>query len=180
MLERHEFCVLINETVSSWPATYLSAFMADQISQAVWLNKQLELIIQGRTALARKNSSLFLEAIYTTAEKVTCISKITASEQGLNCLCTSLHSDLSLNLLNGYAAHLIEYISAAELQQIGEGGFLQKVLSSILELPTLWEAFIAVFQAHQLQPGAEFGFAWLLLHLISIPIHSASKYHELG
>jgi hypothetical protein len=156
------------------------AFALTMDARAVKLSKHLNSIIHGHDDLTPRKSGLFLEAIYTAPETVTCISKIVGSEKGLDRLCEAMRFDLTLSFLNGPATLLLKYLSAPELTHIGGGTFLLRALLSIVEPPIFWTEFAQAFRKKQLQGEAEYCFAWVLLQLIRLPKEPLSCYRELA
>lgn len=137
-------------------------------------------IINGKTPLGRR-SNQFLEAICVQPDAPTCINKILASKQGLLSLQSAMRSDLSPTFCNKHASRLFTYLSAPELCSIGNGSLLKPVLDAIIDPPIFWEQFRSALVNKKLDENGQFGFVWLLYHIIHLfPAEKAEPFREVA
>ncbi|TFK48386.1 P-loop containing nucleoside triphosphate hydrolase protein [Heliocybe sulcata] len=137
-------------------------------------------LVEGKESLTRRNHQLFLEAIYTATDIVSCVDKIIQGPKGLACLQASMRIDSTATFFNGAAAKLLQAISKSELGEIGGGVYLQQVVLSITEPPIFWRAFKEAFLIGELQGDAQVCFSWLLLQLVLLPSPACDSHRALA
>ena len=75
-------------------------------------------------------------------------------------------------IFNGPIAALPIYLQDPSLETFGNGEFVRKVISYLVDLPIFWNAFADAHIQLVLGEEAELGFAWLLLNLLGAPPRS--------
>ena len=147
--------------------------------RAAKLLKFLKVFIDGEQPLVQKFSARFFEAICAQRDATTCISMVTSSTHGLQCIHIAMGLDLTMAFFNGPATDLFRYISTSDITREGKDS-LTKMIMAIIEPPVFLSAFTKAFRDGQLSDDGQFGFAWLLLQLISLPGESAIPHRELA
>jgi hypothetical protein len=133
-------------------------------------------VLSGRQEIVPANAKLFIEAICQQSDSAVCVEKLVASTQGLPSLQAALRYDASITSLNGPITAFLLYLQARTLQGICGGEVLRQIISTIVEPPLIWNAFIeAVKSGHITEDGLD-GFSWLLLRLMSLPTKNAILY----
>ena len=111
----------------------------------------------------------FLEAIYTQSEPISCIERLVASTVALDALHKSLRFDVSANFLNGPSAKLHNFLKNPDIKALCNGQFLHRVLSVIVDPPTLWTALLDAQKSGTLEADAIDDLAWLVLEFLTTP-----------
>jgi hypothetical protein len=111
--------------------------------------------LQG-TPISEAQKDLFLEAICSQTDRVTCISEIIGNSGGLMSLKAALRYDLSPRFLNGHATCLLNYLQAPEIEVTDNGRYLEKILPCVVE--SLWASLGSAFKNKMLQSEGELVF----------------------
>ena len=120
------------------------------------LDKLFRNTLEGHTPVSAALKDLFLEAICSQADRVTCISEILGSSGGLMSLKAALRYDLSPQFLNGHATHLLNYLQAPEVEMTDNGRYLEKILLCVVE--SLWASLGSAVKNKMLQSEGELVF----------------------
>lgn len=132
------------------------------------LLKHLSLIETGKRKVDKAaDARLFLEAICSHQDPVRCIEKLVSNSNTFKAFQNSLRFDVSTDFLNGPAAEILEYLRNPGLEQLCNGQFLRKIILSMVDPPTFWNALVDSHNRKLLTEGAEIAFAWLLLQLVA-------------
>jgi len=134
-------CATLNQHLPDLPTTTPSTMNVKTDVRTQKLSRVFEGILRGKQPLTRFNSAQFIEAICVQPNPVTCISRLTTSDDGLVSLQKSMHFDLSTTFFNGIATGLLKYLQDPTLKEIGGGEFLNRVLLKIVEPPVFWADF---------------------------------------
>ncbi|TFK32805.1 P-loop containing nucleoside triphosphate hydrolase protein [Crucibulum laeve] len=140
------------------------------------LNKLLDSVLQGKQAISPSNGNQFLEAVYSQSDPTTCVSRLCASNTGLNSVKIAMRYDLSPAFLNGVATNVLQFLESPELEAINGGQYLQDIILAIVEPPIFWLAFCQAYEGNKLDEKGQHSFAWLLFHLVSFPAESSDVY----
>ncbi|KAF9525976.1 P-loop containing nucleoside triphosphate hydrolase protein [Crepidotus variabilis] len=136
-------------------------------------------IISGKQSISRFNAEKFLESVYNRPEPVTCVDKITASENGLKAIRQALTTQLdSPAFFNGHVASFLAYFDHPDLRLINGGQYLNNIVLQICEPPIFWDAFRRAFINGRLHDNAKASLGWLLLQLCSLPSDQATPYRQ--
>ncbi|KZT25311.1 P-loop containing nucleoside triphosphate hydrolase protein [Neolentinus lepideus HHB14362 ss-1] len=152
----------------------------DATNRSAKLWKTLNNLIEGKVPVTRQNYLLFLEAIYTATDVVSCIDRVLQGPKGATCLQESMRIDLTATFLNGAATKFLQSVSKPELEAIGGGAYLERVVMSITEPPIFWRSFQDAFSIGQLQDDAQVCFSWLLLQLVLLPPPASTTHRALA
>lgn len=134
------------------------------------LNKHFSLIEQGKKKVEKvSDARLFLEAVCDQADHLRCIEKLVSSSNALDSLQNSLRFDVSVEFLNGPTADLLTYLRKPGLEQLCNGQFLRNIISSLVEPPAFWKAFVDAHHRKVLSQASETAFAWMVLQLLASP-----------
>ncbi|OAX80316.1 hypothetical protein ACJ72_05356 [Emergomyces africanus] len=137
--------------------------------------------VSGKRSISNSQSArLFVEAVCSQGDVVTCISNLIRKPTGLDSIQSAVRLDISLDFVNGPTTNLLQYLQAPELKAICGGEFLRQILLRIVEPPIFWDVFIDAFKRGCLQAEAEQSFAWLLLQLLCFPVATAVEYVAVG
>jgi len=123
-----------------------------------------------------QDAKLFLEAVISQTEPVACVELIMSTTHGIPAFQTALHSDLSLNQLNGAISDLLQYFQSTSLKLAGSGMYLEQIVRAFAQPPILWSALLQAHKARQLNDDAVHGFAWLLQRLLYLPKEDITSY----
>jgi len=123
-----------------------------------------------------QDAKLFLEAVFSQTEPVTCVELIISNTHGIPAFQTALHSDISLNQLNGPISDLLKYFQSTSLKLAGGGMYLEHVIRAFAQPPILWTAPLQAHKARRLDDDAVRGFAWLFQRLLYLPKEDVSTY----
>lgn len=129
---------------------------------------------------------LFLEAICSQPDPLSCISKLMSGPKGLETLQECMFNDTSPEFLNKHATELLRYLQNPKLKTIRGGKVLQEIIKKIVDPRFFWEDFIIAFRKDKLAIGAQQCFGWLLLELVNLPKEEGSDeglntgYKDLG
>lgn len=137
--------------------------------RAAKLNRTLFAIVDGKQALTKQNSIIFLQAICAQEDRIACISRITTSPNGLTALQSAFRFDFNITFFNGLATDVLTYFSAPDIANIGGGSLLNDLIFAVVEPPVFWSPFKKAFHNGQLQEHAQLSFSWLLFRLVSLP-----------
>ena len=148
----------------------MTSNQADDSTKSHRLRKFVAIVFDGKRAIKdTKDAKLFFEAVCNQEDRVGCIEKMVASSHGLQALKLSLRCDDSDAFMNDTASAFLAYIDGEDLKQVHGGQLLREVLSVVVEPPTFWNALEKKFEQRLLSPIAVYGFAWLLLELLTSP-----------
>ena len=144
------------------------------------IKKVFEALCAGKETLSSYNANQFLEGLCSEVDSVACIGKLITSNAGLSTLQSAMWVDLSTQFFNGQAASTLTYLQDPRLPIINGGEFLRTVLMKIVDPPIFWNAYRESFLKHELNDKSQLSFAWLLLHLCSLPSDSAEGYRAIS
>ncbi|KAG5728813.1 NFX1-type zinc finger-containing protein 1 [Termitomyces sp. T112] len=146
-------------------------------ARAARLRRTFDSIINGKNPLIPNKNSLFIEAICSQNDRVSCLNSLIASKVGLDSVQAAMRFDLTPDFLNSSSAQLLSFFfSSPELKDIGSGSFLDAVIAKIVDPLIFWDAFRQAFTSGLLENSARIRFAWLLHHLVSLPIPQSTIY----
>ncbi|RAK83097.1 AAA family ATPase [Aspergillus costaricaensis CBS 115574] len=132
------------------------------------LSKHLVLLEKGKRQVTKPgDAKLLLEALCGQDNHLRCIERVLASPALSDSLQNSFRLDLSPEFINNSVAPFLSYIQHPSIEDFGSGQFLRQMVSSIIEPPTFWNAFVQFHSQKRLSDQADRGFAWLLLKIIS-------------
>ncbi|PWY93542.1 AAA family ATPase [Aspergillus sclerotioniger CBS 115572] len=138
------------------------------------LSKYLTAVINGTKKVERgEDAKRLLEALCAQPDHLRCIERVLASSAGIHALQNSVRLDLALGFLNGSVAAFLCYLQDPSLEDFGNGQFVRKVVSYLVDPPIFWNAFVDAHTQRLLSEEAELGFAWLLLNLLGSPSYSS-------
>jgi len=123
-----------------------------------------------------QDAKLFLEAVISQADPVACVELIISTTHSIPAFQTALHSDISLNQLNGAISDLLKYFQSTSLKLAGSGMYLEQMVRAFAQPPILWSALLQAHKARQLNDDAVHGFAWLFQHLLYLQEEDVSSY----
>lgn len=134
------------------------------------LSRHFGLIEQGKKKVEKMaDARLFLEAVCDQPDQLRCVERLVSSSAALGSLQNSIRFDVSVKFLNGPATDFLAYLRAPGLDQLGNGLFLRKIVLSIVDPPTFWNALVEAHSRKVLIEASEVAFAWLLLQLLMLP-----------
>lgn len=134
------------------------------------LSKYFRLVDKGAKKVERlSDAKLFLESICDQPDPLRCIETLVSSPNALASLQNSLRFDVSTEFLNGPAVCFVTYLRSPGLEQLCNGQFLGKIISSLVDPPTFWNALVNGHNRRVLTEASEVAFAWLLLQLLTSP-----------
>ncbi|KAK6440096.1 hypothetical protein LTR95_003679 [Oleoguttula sp. CCFEE 5521] len=132
------------------------------------LRKLLNSYVNGdRTVKTANEGKLYFEAIVTEDDAVACIERVSASKNALAALRLALRFDVTPTFFNTTFSNFVRVLCDPALAATCGGELLKRILTIIVQPPTVWNALLAAHQEKQLSPEAEITFAWLLLELAS-------------
>jgi hypothetical protein len=144
-------------------------------SRSEKLSKLFAQVTNGKkTVKSPSDGKLFLEAICDQQDKPNCFERLIASPVGLDAFKRSMRFDISKPFLDGPGTDVIAYLSDPALKQISFGKFLGQLLDLLVEPPTFWNALLQAYLNQTLAQNKIPCFAWLVLELLSHPLHSES------
>ena len=133
-------------------------------------------VLKGEKNIDGKNATLFLEALCDQDNRPLCVQKLQASEHGRAAFLTALSSSTELPFLQQSVTAIFQYLAAPELKTLCGGAVVQQLITSFVEGPLAWDAFIDAFKSGQLTEDGEAAFSWLLLELLSLPKERATTF----
>ncbi len=94
-------------------------------------------ISNGSRSITNTNEAeLFLESIYSQADKQRCVESIISGSHGLRALRTSLRLDLSNDFVNKHVTEIILYLDDVEIDVLCAGELRRKLLETIVNPPS--------------------------------------------
>ncbi|KAI0076548.1 P-loop containing nucleoside triphosphate hydrolase protein [Panus rudis PR-1116 ss-1] len=143
------------------------------------LHKHFNSVVHGNTQLSPRDGKLFLEAISSQADPVSCVDKLVNSEKGLNAIQAAMRFDITTQFFNKEAQQFLQFISSPDIASVAGGAHLRAIVTSVVEPPVFWTPFHRAFQAGELTEATQVSFAWLLLQLIQLPRDMVEPYRTL-
>ncbi|KAK5048890.1 hypothetical protein LTR84_005310 [Exophiala bonariae] len=138
--------------------------------RSVRLSKYFSLIEKGERKVEKvSDATLFLEALCKQQDPLFCIERLVSSPHALASLQNSIRFDLSTKFLNGPIERFLTYLRTPGIEQLCNGQFLRKIISSLVDPPTFWNAFVNGHNQKVLTEASDVAFAWMLLQLLTSP-----------
>ncbi|KAF2095349.1 P-loop containing nucleoside triphosphate hydrolase protein [Rhizodiscina lignyota] len=132
-----------------------------------FLDRFFTLVLHGkRTVSDPRNAKLYIEAICSQTDPLICTERLNASSAALSALHKSVTYDLSPKFLNSSVAELLGFLSSPSLRSVCNGQFLRRILSCIVDPPTLWNALLQAQTERKLERHAIQRLAWLVWQLL--------------
>ncbi|KAM6497858.1 P-loop containing nucleoside triphosphate hydrolase protein [Amanita muscaria] len=148
-------------------------------TRAARLEKFLAKILASPGPVSVNQKDLFIDAICAQDDKVSCISRLVASKNGIPSICAALQYDCSDTFANKRATNLLKYFMAPEIEGVSGGSYLEKILVGIVIPPIFWEALRSAFDRQLLGAEAETCFAWLMYKLISFQTSETDLFRAI-
>ncbi|KAG5982283.1 hypothetical protein E4U55_002088 [Claviceps digitariae] len=128
--------------------------------------------LEGKLPIKTENEGkLFLEAICVQKSPSICVEKIIASAHGLESIQRGVRVSTSVQFISLHVFPFLKYISHPDVKSLCEGTFLDKILSAVVEPPTVWKSMLHLCQQNDLLIGQSdvTTFAWLCLEIVRSP-----------
>ncbi|KAK3680858.1 P-loop containing nucleoside triphosphate hydrolase protein [Podospora appendiculata] len=119
-----------------------------------------------------QNAQLFLEAIQAQDSPSKCIESIVSSKPGLDALGSAVRANLSASFVVSHSLGFLRYLSDPAIKALADGQILEKVLVTLAEPRTFWQALVNHFNNRLVPEESLYPFAWLCLELLSLPAKS--------
>lgn len=136
-------------------------------------------IISGRLPTNERRHLLFLEAICSQEDSLSCINKLHNSPQGLESIQAALRSDPSPTFFNGRVSEFLRYLNSQSLRNVSSRELMTPILRSIVEPPAFWAAFNSAFKQGYLDADAQLGFIWLFWNILLQPSLRGLPYFQV-
>ncbi|GAB7348917.1 hypothetical protein MBLNU459_g7605t2 [Dothideomycetes sp. NU459] len=145
------------------------------------LSSYFNSVVRGKRIIkAPTDAKLYLEAICTQEDHAECMEKLYASPPALDALHTALRFDISPAFVNGPLECLILVLAEPSLKQICGGDLVRKLVTVMVEPPTVWHALVQHHGNKILTERSERAFAWLLLELLIWPEKSPIDVYSIA
>ncbi|KAM6493099.1 P-loop containing nucleoside triphosphate hydrolase protein [Amanita muscaria] len=144
------------------------------------LEKLFVKILGSSGPVSANQKDLFIDAICAQDDRVSCISRLVASKNGIPSIRAALRYDCSDKFVNNRATDLLKYFMAPEIEGVNGGSYLEKTLVGIVTPPMFWEALRSAFDRKLLGAEAETCFAWLMYKLISFQTSEADLFRAIA
>jgi len=152
-------------TSKNHPRAFRVHAMSDRSAR---LSKYFSLIEKGVRKVEKiSDATLFLEALCNQSDPLRCIEKLVSNPHALESLQNSIRFDVSAKFLNGPMECFLTYLRAPGIEQLCNGQFLRKIISSLVDPPTFWNAFVNGHNQKVLTEASDVAFAWMLLQLLT-------------
>lgn len=168
------------------PSTYAWPKMASSIAKdpdirSSRLAKFFHDVLNGKRDIqTSSNGKLFIEAICGQADPATCAHKLLTSTLGLTAVQSAVRLDTSVSFINENTTLLLQYLQEPSLKGIDSGSVLVRILTSMVNPPFFWDAFVSAFRGHFLSLESSRAFTWLLSQLVCFPTDSSIPYVVLA
>ena len=134
------------------------------------LQKHFYDVVRGQRSISTPaNARLFLEAIPSKTPPSVCVELLLSSSSGLEAVRSSVRADISLDFITSRTLPLLGFFSDPEVKLLADGQLLQKLLTVIVQPPTVWTALVGLFLDHRLPQDSLRPFAWLIHEVVSLP-----------
>ena len=142
------------------------------------LNKLFGQVLGGKRGIKNAaDTNLFLEAICNEQDHQRCIERLLGSSHALNALQSGLRFDVTTTFLNQKLPTFLLYLSSAAVKELCNGQVLKKLLTIVVDPPTLWVALVDSAKSRALTEDALLAFAWLLSELVLLPnLHQSDVF----
>ncbi|KAG5948945.1 hypothetical protein E4U53_006083 [Claviceps sorghi] len=98
------------------------------------------------TIKTEHDGKLFLEAVCSQKSPSVCVEKIIASPHGLESIQRGVRVNTSAQFISLHVIPFLNYISHSDVKSLCEGDFFERILSAILDPPTVWKAMLQIFR----------------------------------
>ena len=173
-------CNVGRHTSIRWQGEYFPNPTTTMALRGPRLKKIFEDVINGDRQLTDSLVSHFIKSISTHPDPAACLHALVTSRRGLEAVRASISSNPSIEFLNGDLEVLLAYLRDSQLEYLGGGDILQRLLRALVDAPGFWDSFVVAFNTAQLQRQTEHSFSWLLLQLVVSPLEIATKYRSIA
>ncbi|KAG5917771.1 hypothetical protein E4U42_007121 [Claviceps africana] len=137
--------------------------------RAARLQKSFRDFLLGRISIKTEHEGkLFLEAICSQQSPPMCVERIIASAHGLESIQRGVRVSIGARFISMNVIPFLNYISHSDVKSLCEGDFLERILSAVVEPPTVWKAMLQLFRQDGFLNGQSDAatFAWLCLEVV--------------
>lgn len=139
--------------------------------RAVRLNGFFRGVISGKRVIKNsQDSTLFLEAAISLAKTSTAsslVESLSSSSRGIDSLHAALRKSFKLDFLTSSTLPFLGLLSDPQVRSLGDGVFLDKILSAVLHPRSLWSELLTFHRDGKLQGEGLSSFAWLCFEVVS-------------
>ncbi|KAG6170686.1 hypothetical protein E4U11_001972 [Claviceps purpurea] len=132
------------------------------------LHKIFRDVLQGRRSIQTEHEgSLFLESIRAQESPSMCVERIIASSHGLENIQRGVRVNYSVHFISLHVIPFLKYISHSDVKSLCGGTFLEKVVSAVVEPPTIWKVMLQLHRQNGFlnKYSDAATFAWLCLEI---------------
>ncbi|KAG6006149.1 hypothetical protein E4U21_007259 [Claviceps maximensis] len=140
--------------------------------RTVRLQKTFRDVLQGRISIkTEQEGKMFLEAICVQESPSICVEKIIASTYGLESIQRGVRVGIDVQFISLNVIPFLDYILHPDVKSLCGGMFLEKIVSAVVEPPTVWTAMLHLCRQNGFLNGQSDvkTFAWLCLEIVRSP-----------
>lgn len=141
--------------------------------------KYLQDVIAGKQPVQNFNDSRkFVRAILAQIDHSVAAGRLMASPSALTALQEGLRFSTTADFINQYTAKLLQYLSDPGIKTLCNGQFLERILVIVLELRTLWNAWMEAFASRTLDDDAIYALAWMMTNTLLTEVLWSGNYYR--
>ncbi|KAG6092498.1 hypothetical protein E4U30_005346 [Claviceps sp. LM220 group G6] len=132
------------------------------------LHKIFRDFLQGRRSIqTERDGTLFLESICVQESPAMCVERIIASSHGLENIQRGVRVNSSAHFISLHVVPFLKYTSHSDIKSLCGGTFLEKVVSAVVEPPTIWKVMLQLHRQNGFinNDSDAATFAWLCLEI---------------
>ncbi|KAF8321989.1 P-loop containing nucleoside triphosphate hydrolase protein [Cantharellus anzutake] len=145
------------------------------------LSKVFDSVCSGKASIKKDNARLFLEAMYSQSDAVSCVERLCSRDQtGLRALQAALFSEATPDFFNDPVSKLCLFLSSPALSNIHGGSYLGRVIRHVLSPTVFWNAILSTFKQGRLNADGEVTVGWFLVQVLTVPppeLGDCAYYH---